>query len=203
MELALLNKLFISLFAMTNPIGNMGIFCGLVGDLPAKKVRQIAVKVAVSSFFILIIGAILGKDILSGFGINIPAFTVAGGLVVLTIALNMLSENGSSNDGDQTDSDIAIVPMSIPLVTGPGALVTVIIFTHKSPLTVDNTLPVFFVFFLIASLVGLILSLAPVLIKVLKEKGIQVVTKIMGLLVAAIAIEMIIDGLKAAKLFVA
>ena len=145
---------------------------------------------------------ILGKDILSGFGIHIPAFTVAGGLIVLKIALNMLSEDGSSNDGDQADGDIAMCH-SIPLVAGPGALVTVILFTHLTPLTVANTLPVFFVFFLIASLIGLILSLAPILIKVLKKKGIQVVTKIMGLLVAAIGMEMILNGLKAAKLFVA
>lgn len=203
MEFALLNKLFISLFAMTNPIGNMGIFCGLVGNQSGKKVRQIAMKVAISSFFILIVAAMVGKDILTGFGISIPAFSVAGGLIVLMIALSMLHGSANSSPGEHADDDIAIVPMSIPMVAGPGALVAVILFTHKHPLTVDNTLPVFLVFFAIAILVGLIFSLAPLLIKALKEKGIRVVTKIMGLLLSGIAMEMIIEGLKEAKLFIA
>ena len=140
MEYAAFIKAFLALFAMMNPIGNTGIFISMTGDLPLAFKVKAAIKVTITVLIILIGAAFGGTAVLNAFGISLPAFQLAGGLIVLGIGFKML--HGGDNPAHQTDagdSQIAtvngeeervnstlIVPLSMPILGGPGSIATVI-----------------------------------------------------------------------------
>lgn len=194
-------KVFIAIIVLVNPMEGIPLFLSRTGDLSQQQKISIARKTSIAVFIILITALFLGRYLLEIFGIGIPAFTLAGGVIIFLVSLDMVL--GKSNTGDkdipkdptQNPSDIAVVPLAMPLLAGPGAISGVILYGSKSN-GIEEDIILAGIVFLIAVAVALSLNAASRMQKVLNETAINVMTKVTGLLVAAIAVQLIFSGLQ-------
>ncbi len=183
-----------SIVAIMNPLSTTAIFMTLTRGQDQEKNRKIAAKAVKLGFIILTAFALTGTLLFSVFGLEVFAFQIAGGILLVTIALKMLSEKGGySSDGPE---DISIIPLTFPLTAGPGTITTVILLFSQS----SNVFEAIFVFIGIA--LGVLLSYlgmthAHRLLKLLGNDGIRVVSALMSIIVLAIAIQFIFNGIVA------
>lgn len=195
-------KIFIALIALVNPLGVLPMFISLTQDFtPAQKQRAIRT----AAFTVaLVIGtcALLGEQIIKFFGISTASLQVAGGLLILLMSLSMLNAqpSGAKTTAEERDEaehkdTIGVVPLGIPLLTGPGAMSTVIVLAGKSHHASDYV-ALIGSGVVIAALVWLTLQMAQPIARFMGRTGINIATRIMGLLVAAVAVEFIVEGLK-------
>ncbi|HET8552622.1 MAG TPA: YchE family NAAT transporter [Gammaproteobacteria bacterium] len=196
-------KFFAALLAMTNPIGAVPIFIDLTTTETVSQRNRTAFHAALTTGIVLIVALWAGEMILNFFGISIASFRVAGGILLLLMALAMLQARVSSikqtpgerQRGVEQDS-VAVVPLGLPLLAGPGAISTVILYSHHGA-PWWNGIGLAVVIVVIAVLIWLSFRAAPLLTRALGKTGINVVTRIMGLIMAAIGVEFIATGLKA------
>jgi multiple antibiotic resistance protein len=204
MDTALLMKFFGALFAIMNPFTGLPVFLSMTEGADPAEQRSIALKVA---FYVAVIGtvaALLGSQVLKLFGISIHDLQVAGGLVVLGLAFTMLHGSDSSmHHGTETEKahfanleEIAFYPLAFPLIMGPGTLTTLILFAGQTS-GIANWIGYFVVFAVIVTAVAAIFSLGSRFGKHLSNTARVIMTRVMGLILAAIAIEMIFDGARA------
>jgi multiple antibiotic resistance protein len=200
-EWAYLFKTGIALFAIVNPIGSIPLFVSATNGWEKKARAHTANVVAITVFIVLTIATFIGNDILNFFSITIPSFQVGGGILILLMSINMMHGKQShvrqmpEEAQNLADRDaIAIVPLSIPLLAGPGAISSMIIAAEKSTSLVNHaslTIPVA----VVATLVWLTLRLSVNISHKLGTIGINIVTRLMGLILAAMSIEFIAHGL--------
>ena len=198
---AALTSFIAALFSMTNPIGTLGIFAGMVEGRPEGAARRIAWKCAVYVAVTLLIVAWGGPMLLRFFGITIHSLRAGGGIIVLIIGLGMIfnkSEHqhspGELEDAASRDS-IAIVPLAIPITAGPGTMATVLVAAQQHP-SVLSKAEISVVIVVIAAFIGFLFSFAAPISKRLGVSGMGVVTRVMGVILAVIAMRMLADGLK-------
>lgn len=204
MDAALAVKLFAALFAIMNPLTNLPIFLSLTDGRAAKERRAIALTGAVTTFVVLTVALLAGDVILRFFGITVDDFRISGGLLILLIALAMLHARPSrihhadeeAGEGAEKDNP-GIFPLAIPLLAGPGSMTTVIVFAHKAQGAPDLLLYAA-VIFTVCTLLYATFALGGTVSRWLGATGMNVVTRIMGMLLAAIAVGMIVEGLGAA-----
>lgn len=193
-------KFAVALVALLNPLYGIPIFLGMTkGYTPAERSRTANI-ITLTVFVAAVIATVIGEEILAFFGINVPSFQIAGGIIVLGIGLSMLNdEPRSSGDskahqaGKEKKSNIAIVPLSIPLTIGPGCFATIILFAHlmEDGSEIVTMIPAVL---LICILLWVGLYFADSISRILGETVISVVTRIMALILTAVAVEMIING---------
>jgi multiple antibiotic resistance protein len=190
-----------ALFSMMNPIGTLGVFAGMTEGREVSEVRHIAWKCATAIAITLLVVAWGGTLLLQFFGITVHLIRAAGGIVVLIIGIQMIfnkSEHKHSHaelkDAESRDS-IAVVPMAIPIVAGPGTMATVLLAAQQHP-SVLSKAEMSIVIVCLAAITGLLFSFAESISKRFGESGMAVVTRIMGLVIAAIAMGMLTEGLK-------
>jgi multiple antibiotic resistance protein len=196
-------QLSAGLMSVVNPIGAIPTFMALTATRSRDDKRRTAVVCACAVFMVLQISLLAGEPILNFFNIGIPAFRVAGGILILLMGLRMLHatpDPSRHTPEEQAESfekeSVAVVPLAIPLLSGPGAISTTIVYGHM-----DNS----WFHYLLMSAVILSVSLivlvamlvAPKIAGFMGQTGINVVTRVMGLLLAAIAVEFIANGLSA------
>jgi multiple antibiotic resistance protein len=181
------------------------VFLSLSSGRPESAVRQIARVTALSVAVVLLVSAWTGEIILSFFGIGIPAFRTAGGLLILLMALAMMHAKQSrakrspeEEDADSDKENIAVVPLAIPLLAGPGAISLVVVEGQHAQGMVGHVAVAACVI-LVSFLVWCALRMAQPIGERLGVTGLNVATRIMGLLLAAIGIQMIAEGV--VKLF--
>src|SRR5512144_677275 len=193
-------KIFISLFAIIDPFGIIPIIIAFTAGMTAQRRERIGRMASLSVFGILLAALVLGEAILEFFGISIHSFRTAGGILLLLMSINMLIGDrasitpNESTDGDQTTS-VAIVPLSTPLLAGPGAISTVILDAHKGS-NAGHYGVMALVLVVLSLIVWLTFLIAPWVSQRLGKIGITVFTRLMGLLLAAIAVEFIVGGLR-------
>jgi multiple antibiotic resistance protein len=191
-----------TLFSMMNPIGNIGVFAGLTSDISAAKSRRVAWTCAFSVVVTLTIVAWAGPGLLAFFGVTVDSLRAAGGLIVLLIGLHMLfnkSEHKHSSkelEDAQDRSSIAVVPLTIPIVAGPGTMTAVLVAAQQQP-TVLTKIEISLVIVGFSVLVGLLFSFASPIANRIGESGMGVVTRMMGIILAAFAMGMLAEGLTA------
>ncbi|MCB5186358.1 YchE family NAAT transporter [Methylobacillus gramineus] len=200
-EWALIFKTAIALFAIVNPIGVIPIFISATDGWPAKDRAHTANTVAITVFIVLTVSALLGESILEFFSISIPSFQVGGGILVMLIAISMM--HGKQSTTRQTPEEaqetaernvIAVVPLSIPLLAGPGAISSMIITAQQSGSFwghISLALPIA----VVCLAIWLALRLSMHIAQRLGTIGINVVTRLMGLILAAMAVEFIAHGI--------
>jgi multiple antibiotic resistance protein len=193
-------KLLIGLLAIASPLSAIPIFLGLTSDRTPAERQRIALVAASVAAATLLVFTFLGKALLSLFGITIEAFQIAGGILLLLMALGMMGALPGATTSDESDSSgrasIGIVPLAIPLLAGPGAISTILIYAHRHE-SLAHDLLVSGVIISVMTIVFLTLRLSTVIGPKLGKTGISVLNRIMGLIVAAIAVEFIVDGLAA------
>jgi len=201
MDWAYLFKIGIALFAIVNPIGSVPIFISATDGWNRKEKLRTANVVTVTVFLVLLTSALFGDGILEFFSITIPSFQVGGGILILLIAINMLHAKQSHSKQTPEEAKtleerdvIAIVPLSIPLLAGPGAIGSMIIAAQQSKTFLGHislAIPIF----VVVILIWLTLQLSSYIADKLGTIGINIVTRLMGLILAAMAVEFIAHGL--------
>ena len=201
MDWAYLFKIGIALFAIVNPIGSVPIFISATDGWEQKQKMRTANVVAFTVFLVLAASALFGEGILAFFSITIPSFQVGGGILILLIAINMLHAKQSHSKQTPEEAKtmeerdvIAIVPLSIPLLAGPGAISSMIIAAQDST-TLGGQLSLLLPISVVAMLIWLTLQLSGYIAGKLGTIGINIVTRLMGLILAAMAVEFIAHGM--------
>lgn len=196
------SKYLAGLLAIVNPIGAIPLFINLTNDqVPAEKKRSATIA-SLTTAVVLLVTLFTGETLLRFFGITIASFRVGGGLLLLLIAISMLNAKTSptmhteeeAQDSSERDS-IAVVPVGIPILAGPGAISTIILYSQRSTMSIHYLL-LSVEIFLVGLAVWLSLRSAPRLASLLGRTGINIVTRIMGLIMTAIGVEFIANGLK-------
>ena len=191
---------FTSLFVMINPFGVAPVFQSMTTNMSRRQARQVALKASLTAFVILVIFALLGKFIFDFFSVSVNSLRVVGGVIFFMLGYELLQAKISRMKTDQVDdiegysNDIAITPLAIPILCGPGAIANVIIFMHDGETLLQKIvlLGVIFVVMAInyAGLIG-----ANRLLGFLGDSGNKVMMRIMGLIVMVIAVEFFFSGL--------
>jgi len=191
---------FCSIFFLVDPFAAIPPFLAMTQDADPESRRRMAVRAAWTCFTVLSLFAISGSIIFKFFGITLPAFEIAGGLILLLIGLEMLQARRSTQEGiSETEEgahkdDIGITPLGIPLLAGPGAISTVMVLMGGAP-TWQHVIPIFFAIGVTAYASYLILASANRVRKSMGETGIRIMMRIMGLMLTAIAVQFVINGL--------
>jgi len=204
----LLKDIFIvtaTLFFIVDPVGAVPSFLALTAEDDQSKRRTTARKASTYCFVILIVFCLTGKYIFRIFGIGLPAFRIAGGVVLGLVGLDMLRAYRTTQEGKiefleaAEKDDVAVTPLAIPMLAGPGALSTVMMFSAPE-LSVKKAITVCAGIFATCCLTYIVLSLANKINGLLGKTGTRILTRIMGLIILAVAAQYFLDGLKEAKL---
>ena len=207
MDWSLLVNAFIATLAILNPIGNMPIFLEHVENDEPKVQRAVALLMALSIFIMLTIFFIFGSKILSVFGITIPAFRLAGSIILLGVGLRMLQgkskfersgleaarAQGSTFDRARDRLSHIVVPVGMPLFIGPGSIATVMLYAEKIT-TFPMAVMMIVMLFLCAAAVGVVLVASRYLFAKIGPNGTQIVIRFMGMILCSIAMQFMIDG---------
>ncbi|MCC6472518.1 MAG: NAAT family transporter [Burkholderiales bacterium] len=195
-------KFLVALLGILNPLGAMPIFASLTAGMSDEDRRRIARIASVSVALVLSIAALAGETMLAFFGIGIASFKVGGAILLLLIAISMM--HGSPTREKQTPEEaheaeskesIAVVPLAIPMLSGPGAISTTIIFSTQHPASITRTGLVIACCLVAALATWLALRAAVPAANRLGQTGINIVMRLMGLILAAVAVEFFASGM--------
>ena len=196
-------KSFISLLALINPIGAVPFFLSLTAqqtDIERRRTIRIA---SVSVFCVMTVTALLGQQIIDFFGISVGSLEVGGGIIMLLMAINMLNAqigNTRSTPEERHEAElkdnIAVVPLAIPLLTGPGSISTVIIYVANAHHWYERA-GLVAIGAVLAFLCFVAMRLAEPIANWIGRTGINIATRLMGLMLSALAVEFIVNGLRA------
>jgi multiple antibiotic resistance protein len=194
------SQFFIAMLAIVDPVTILPVYLHLVRDFNAEQRNQAAFKAALATTIALVVTVFIGQTLLDFFGISIGSFQIAGGLLLLIVALQLMHHDdplaaASGNNKSLSPSQV-VVPLAIPLLAGPGAFSTVIVFSFRSE-TWTHSLILTLCLLLLGLIVWLALRLANRFMHYLNTTAISIINKIMGLILAAISVEFIANGVKA------
>lgn len=190
---------FLGFFAMLNPIGNVSVFLSIVGDADEKIIKKVAFRSVAVAFGIITVFCLFGHIIFRMFGITLPAFQIAGGIIVFFIGYDLLQGKESAashskiNISAKSYEDMAISPLGIPLLSGPGTISTAMNFVGESG-NFLNTVLVIMIFAVVCFLTYLMFIMSKKISNKTNPYLITVVSRIMGLILAVIAVQMLING---------
>jgi multiple antibiotic resistance protein len=195
-------RAFILLFAIIDPIGTVPIFLSVTSRIEKQARRKIAFRAVAIAAGILLFFIIVGQILIEHMDISLPAFQVAGGLVLLVFALSMIFRNDShgTSAAISTEEELrhaAVFPLAIPAIASPGAILAVVLLTDNHVYTVAQQAITTSIVLLVLGIVLGLLLMADKIQRTIGTTGITVVTKIMGLLLCGIAAESILAGIKA------
>jgi multiple antibiotic resistance protein len=191
-DLALFGSVFVTLFVIMDPPGTTPIFLALTSGRPLRLQRKMALQAAAVAFGVIAVFAVGGQQILDYLHVSVPALMVAGGLLLLLISLDLLT--GKAEEPTQTkDVNAALVPLGMPLLAGPGAIVTVILAVQDAH-GVRQELAVWAAIVAIHLVLWVTMRYSLLIIRVIKEGGVVLVSRLAGMLLATIAVQQIANG---------
>lgn len=192
MDLKFLASVYLALFVIMDPPGIIPVFLALAGRRGSAAMARLALQAALTAFGVIVLFALLGDRILQFLGISLPAMQVSGGLLLLVVSLELLT--GKTDEPTEVDDvNVAMVPLGTPLLAGPGAIVATILFVRQAD-TAPEIVSLIVAIVAIHVTIYLVMRFSVVLARILRPTGILVLTRIAGLLVAAIAVQLIADG---------
>lgn len=194
---------FVTLLVVVDPLGLAPIFAALTRGYSEKQKREAAIRGTALGALILFAFALAGDVLLEALGIGLPAFRIAGGILLFLLSLDMIfarptglrSRSVRDQEEESYQQDISVFPLAIPLLAGPGAITTVLLYTGGSD-------PAQVALFMVVLLVVLILTLAslllaPRIMRLFGDTGANVLSRVLGVLLAALAVQFVLDGLGA------
>ncbi len=199
MDISFLITAFVTLFVIIDPLGLAPLFVTLTQGMTPDAKRAIALRSCLTAAALLTLFAAFGESVLGFVGISMPAFRIAGGILLFLTALDMLFERRSKRREDRTEEDDgpdpSVFPLAIPLISGPGAIASVILLTGQQPGLVGLAWVVG-VMLLVISLVFMMFMASGLIERLLGKTGVNVVTRLFGMLLAALAVQFVLDGLR-------
>jgi len=191
-DVRLFGEVLVTLFVITDPPGMLPIFVALTRSLGPKERARAAGMAVGLAFGVIVVFAVAGQQILSYLGIDLPALQGAGGLLLLLVALELLTGR-SDNPGREATSNVALVPLGTPLLAGPGAIVATMLFVRRASET-PQYLAIAGAIVLVFVITWVMLRLSGLIVRLLRPSGIEVISRILGLLLAAIAVQLVADA---------
>jgi multiple antibiotic resistance protein len=195
MDVVMLTEVFVTLFVIMDPVGTIPIFLSLTGGRSAAVARRAAWQAVAVSFGVISAFAFFGQQILEYLHISLPALQCAGGLLLLLVALELLT----GKEAEQTataDTNVALVPLGTPLLAGPGAIVATMVFSKKVD-GLEEFSAVALGVILVHVALWLSMRFSLPILHLIRESGVLLVTRIAGLLLSAIAVQMVADAVRA------
>lgn len=191
---------FGSLFSIVDPLTAVPPFLALVGSHSNRTQAQAALWASATCLVVLVTFGLAGNLIFNFFGVTLPGFKIAGGILLFGVALDLMRAKRSETRATkaeeaeaETRDDVAIIPLGVPLLAGPGAVATVMVLVGKAPTFADRA-AVFVAIGAVGASSLLVLRSAPLVARALGTTGINIVGRVMGLILAAVATQFIIDG---------
>lgn len=199
MDIALILTAFTTLFVIIDPIGLTPMFVALTQGQSARARLSIALRACAVAAGLLTLFGLLGDALLTSIGISMPAFQIAGGILLFLTALDMLFERRTKRrqgqaQEDDASADPSVFPLAMPLIAGPGAMATMILLAGAPDTSWETTIAVHMVMLAVIALVFLFFLSASTLERLLGDTGIMVVTRLLGMLLAALSVQFVIDG---------
>ncbi|MGH1329637.1 MAG: MarC family protein [Paracoccaceae bacterium] len=198
MELQALVTAFFTMFVIIDPIGLAPLFVALTQGEDSAHRRAIALRSVGVAFVVLVLFALFGEAVLGFAGISMPAFKIAGGVLLFLTALDMLFERRAARRGNQASAgvdtpanDPSVFPLATPLIAGPGSIASIILLTGQA----DGPLA-FFAVMAVLALVLIFFLAGGLMERLMGATGINVVTRLLGMLLAALSVQFVIDGLR-------
>ena len=194
-DATLLAEVFITLFVIMDPPGTIPLFLALTSGVSPSRRKRAAWQAVAVSFVVIVLFALFGRQLLTYLHISLPALQGAGGLLLLLVALELLTGN-EGEPRETRDVNVALVPLGTPLLAGPGAIVATMVFVER----IDDTTGFAAV---AAGIIGvhvvlwLSMRYSVAILRLLKDSGVTLVTRISGLLLSAIAVQLIADSVRA------
>lgn len=186
---------FVTLLVITDPPGGVPIFLALTRTMPARERHRAAWQAVALAGGVIVVFAIGGQTLLRYLHISLAALQGAGGLLLVLVALELLTGR-TDKPNEQATSNVALVPLGTPLLAGPGAIVATMLFVRQARGVLDY-LAIGLAIALVLLVVWVVLRFSGIVVKLLRPAGIEVVTRIAGLLLAAIAVQLIADSIAA------
>jgi multiple antibiotic resistance protein len=196
-------SVFMGFFAIMNPVANTPVFLGLTADDDTGTRRKIAAKALLVSAVIIVIFCAAGKIIFTLFGITLPAFRVTGGILVALVGFHMLQGGEHSTVQHPSDEDkkksldaalqVAITPLAMPILAGPGTIATAM--NYASAGTLTEFVVTISAFFVLCAITYVFFLSGERLVKYIGDNGVKVITRLMGLILAVIGVQMLIHGI--------
>ena len=198
MEFEFLLTSFVALFIIIDPIGLTPVFIAITQGMDDTLRRKVALRSVLVSAFVISLFIVGGETVLGFIGISMPAFRIAGGILLFLTALDMLFQRRSKRRENQTEQELvddpSVFPLAIPLIIGPGAIATVILIAGAKPGLVGIA-STGFITALVLLTVFVFFSAASRIEKLLGKTGIDVLTRLLGMLLAALSVQFVIEGL--------
>jgi multiple antibiotic resistance protein len=192
---------FGSLFSIVDPFAAVPIFLALTGGMPREAQARAALRASVTCFAVLTLFGLAGGFIFTFFGITLPAFKIAGGVLLFGVAMEMMrarqSETRATSEEEaeaETRDQVGLVPLGIPLLSGPGAIATVMVLVGKAG-DLPERVSLFAAIGAVSAITLVTLRSAAIVARVLGKTGINVIGRVMGLILAAVATQFVLDGL--------
>lgn len=195
LDTVLLVEVFVTLFVIMDPVGTVPIFLSLTSGRSAATARRAAWQAVAVSFFVITCFAFFGQQILSYLHISLPALQAAGGLLLLLVALELLTGKEDAM-ATSTGGNVALVPLGTPLLAGPGAIVATMLFVEQ----VDDSATFLAVGLGIVGVHACLwaaMRFSLPILRLIRESGVLLVTRIAGLLLSAIAVQLVADAVRA------
>jgi multiple antibiotic resistance protein len=200
LDTAFLITAFVTMFVVIDPIGLAPLFVAMTQGRSAKARRNIAFRACGIAIGLLILFGLLGEKVLGFAGISMAAFRIAGGILLFLTALDMLFERRTKRREDQADDDDgedpSVFPLAIPLIAGPGAIASVILLSGQRP-GPEGLAMVLGVTAIVIAMAFLLFLASGLIERALGKTGITVVTRLLGMLLAALSVQFVLDGLAA------
>jgi multiple antibiotic resistance protein len=194
-NIRLLGEAFVTLLVIMDPPGMVPIFLALTGPMPPRQRHRAGWQAVALAGAVIVIFAVGGQQILHYLGIDLPALQGAGGLLLVLVALQLLT--GKQDDpASVATTNVALVPLGTPLLAGPGAIVATMLFVRRAG-GFSDYLAIAVAILLVLVAVWLVLRFSGIVVRILRQSGIEVLTRIAGLLLAAIAVQLIADAVGA------
>lgn len=182
----------ITLILVMDPLGNIPLFLSILKNTPPKRQAWIIFRESLIAFCILTLFLFFGGHIMKGLHLTEPALNIAGGVILFIIALRMIFPHPDTPIADVVTSEPFIVPLAVPLTAGPTSMATVLLFASQDPHHMSS----WFIALTIASVVFLITLLcAPFLMRILRERGLTALERLMGMILTTLAVQMFLSGI--------
>jgi MarC family membrane protein len=194
-NVGLFTEVLVTLFVIMDPPGTVPVFISLTAGQTRAVRKKAAWQAVLVAFGVIVVFAAFGQQILNHLGITLPALQAAGGLLLLLIALQLLTD--TADDPVQTkDVNIAFVPLGTPLLAGPGAIVATMVFVQRANGSLPDVVAISVGIIAIHLVMWLTLRFSGVIMRILGENGVLLVTRIAGLLLSAIAVQLIANAVR-------
>lgn len=200
MEMSFAITAFVTLFVVIDPIGLAPLFVALTSGMAFRKRLRIALRSCLVAFGLLTLFGLAGEIVLDFVGISMAAFRISGGLLLFITALDMLFERRTQRREDQADGppddDPSVFPLAMPLIAGPGAMATMILLTGTPGGDWSFVAMIHGVMAAVVAVVFALFLMAGIMERFVGPTGIKVITRLMGMLLAALSVQFILDGLR-------